>query len=287
MTLNWQNEILKYTIIIVVTTILAAVTSKLLRAVLDKFIHTSSKVMNVDETNYNFFKNAITFFVYSIAVLIIFNSIPALKDFGVTMLASAGILAAILGFASQEAFSNIISGVFIVLFKPFRVGDNIKINENGGIIEDITLRHTIIRNFENRRLIIPNSVINSAIILNSTISDPKICNFLEMGISYDSNIDKAMEIIVEEALKHPNFYDNRTKEEIAANSSPVLVRVLGYGDSAINLRAYIWSKDSGEGFQLKCDLYKSIKTRFDDEEIEIPFPYRTIVYKKEVKKTEN
>jgi small-conductance mechanosensitive channel len=285
--LNWQNEILKYTIIIVVTTILAAVTSKLLRAVLDKFIHTSSKVMNVDETNYNFFKNAITFFVYSIAVLIIFNSIPALKDFGVTMLASAGILAAILGFASQEAFSNIISGVFIVLFKPFRVGDNIKINENGGIIEDITLRHTIIRNFENRRLIIPNSVINSAIILNSTISDPKICNFLEMGISYDSNIDKAMEIIVEEALKHPNFYDNRTKEEIAANSSPVLVRVLGYGDSAINLRAYIWSKDSGEGFQLKCDLYKSIKTRFDDEEIEIPFPYRTIVYKKEVKKTEN
>lgn len=285
--MNWQNEILKYTIIIVVTTILAAVTSKLLRAVLDKFIHTSSKVMNVDETNYNFFKNAITFFVYSIAVLIIFNSIPALKDFGVTMLASAGILAAILGFASQEAFSNIISGVFIVLFKPFRVGDNIKINENGGIIEDITLRHTIIRNFENRRLIIPNSVINSAIILNSTISDPKICNFLEMGISYDSNIDKAMEIIVEEALKHPNFYDNRTKEEIAANSSPVLVRVLGYGDSAINLRAYIWSKDSGEGFQLKCDLYKSIKTRFDDEEIEIPFPYRTIVYKKEVKKTEN
>jgi len=285
--LNWQNEILKYAIIIVVTTILAAVTSKLLRAVLDKFIHTSSKVMNVDETNYNFFKNAITFFVYSIAVLIIFNSIPALKDFGVTMLASAGILAAILGFASQEAFSNIISGVFIVLFKPFRVGDNIKINENGGIIEDITLRHTIIRNFENRRLIIPNSVINSAIILNSTISDPKICNFLEMGISYDSNIDKAMEIIVEEALKHPNFYDNRTKEEIAANSSPVLVRVLGYGDSAINLRAYIWSKDSGEGFQLKCDLYKSIKTRFDDEEIEIPFPYRTIVYKKEVKKTEN
>jgi len=71
------------------------------------------------------------------------------------MLAGAGILAVAVGFASQAALSNIISGVFVVIFKPFRVGDRLKINELTGVVEDITLRHTVIRDLENKRIIIP------------------------------------------------------------------------------------------------------------------------------------
>ena len=63
---------------------------------------------------------------------------------------------------------------------------------------------------------------------------------------------------------------------------PVIVRVIGFGDSSVNLRGYIWSKDHISGFYLKCDLFKSVKERFDKEGIEIPFPYRTIVYKKDI-----
>ena len=66
---------------------------------------------------------------------------------------------------------------------------------------------------------------------------------------------------------------------------PVTVRMLGYGDSAINLRAYIWAADPISGFIMKCDLYTSIKERFDNEGIEIPFPHRTIVMKNKLKGT--
>ena len=171
----------------------------------------------------------------------------------------------------------------IVIFKPFRVNDLVDVGSlPKGRVEDITLRHTVIRNFENRRLIIPNSVISSEVVVNSSIVEESICNFLDIGISYDSDIDKAMEIMRSEAMAHPDFMDNRSDEEKENDEHPVSVRVMGFGDSSVNLRAFIWTLDHTSGFHLKTDLNKSIKEAFDKEGIEIPFPYRTIVYKKDI-----
>ncbi|MDE5416892.1 mechanosensitive ion channel family protein [Labilibaculum sp. DW002] len=256
--------------------------SKLIHFFMNRMLKKAADKLNVDPTNYNFLKNAVSFLIFIIVVIISFYSIPELKSIGVSLLASAGILAAIIGFASQQAFSNIISGIFIVIFKPFRVGDFIKIgNLHHGTVEDITLRHTIIKNPENRRVIIPNSVISSETILNSTIADPKVCSFLEIGISYKSNIDKAIEIIQDKAITHPNFLDNRSDDEKEADSHPILVRVISLGDSSILLRAYVWAADSGKGFVMKCDLLKSIKEQFDIDEIEIPFPHQTVYLRQE------
>ncbi len=92
------------------------------------------------------------------------------------------------------------------------MGDIIEMsNTHKGIVEEITLRHTIIKDFENRRIIVPNSVISDDIIINSNITDENIRKWVEFGISYDSNVDKAIKIIQEEAEKHPYFIDNRTK----------------------------------------------------------------------------
>ena len=282
----FRDELFSHLFTIILTIILASILAKVLKMFSAKAIHASSKFLNVDETNYKFLKNAINFIVVIIAVIVIFYSIPVLRNLGLTLLASAGIFAAILGLASQQAFSNIISGIFIVIFKPFRVGDVIKVNENSGVIEDITLRHTVIRNFENRRLIIPNSVISSETILNSSITDTKICNFFEFGISYDSDIDKAKSLVREEAEKHRSLIDNRSEEEITNGNPVVDIKVLGYGDSSVNMRAYLWSNSPAEGFILKCDLYESVKKRFDKEGVEIPFPYRTVVFKNKNEKPE-
>ena len=131
-------------------------------------------------------------------------------------------------------------------------------------------------------MIIPNSVISSEIVTNSSIVDEHIYNFIDMGISYDSDVDRAMQIIREEALKHPNFLDNRTREEIKQNVPPVVVRMVGHGDFSINLRAYVWAANNDNAFALGADLLYSVKKRFDNEGIEIPFPYRTIVFKKDI-----
>src|SRR5690606_31175988 len=142
-----------------------------------------------DATKYSFIKNAISFIVYTAAIIVIFYSIPKLRTLGTTLFAGAGIIAAIFAFASQQAFSNIIGGIFIVIFKPFRVGDWVNIaNQYTGIVEDINLRHTVIKDFENRRIIIPNSVISSETIVNSNVEDDKICKHIPFSISYDSSI---------------------------------------------------------------------------------------------------
>ena len=110
----------------------------------------------------------------------------------------------------------------------------------------------------------------------------KIRRHIEFGISYDSDIDKAIEIIQEEAMNHPNFLDNRTKEEKKNNDPACLVRLMGFGESSIKLRAYVWAENPAKSFDLHTDLNIIVKKRFDAEGIEIPFPYRTIVYKKDL-----
>jgi len=282
----FEYELLNNAVWVAFIVLVAFILLKVLRAILNRFINRASEDLKVDPTQYKFLKNGLGFVIYISATVIIFMSFDSLRDIGLTLFAGAGIFAAIVGFASQAAFSNIVSGLFIVFFKPFRVGDIVKIsNLYMGTIEDITLRHTVIKDFENKRLIIPNSVISSETIHNFNIIDEKVCNHVFYGISYDSDIDKAIDIIRSEAMAHPNYRDCRTKEEIKDGIEPVIIRLINFGDSSVNLRAQVWSDDPATGFVLKCDINKSIKERFDREGIEIPFPHRTIVYKKEKKES--
>lgn len=275
-----------YLIVPVAILLLAIIVSKVFRTIMQRYFERSSHLLKVDPTRYRFFKNAVSFIIYLVAFTIIFYTIPELNTLGVSLFAGAGIIAIIIGFASQAAFANIISGIFIVTSKPFRVGDFIKISEEYiGTVEDITLRHTVIRNNENRRIIIPNSIVNNQTIINSNIIDEKVCSLIEVGISYDSSIDKAIRIMQEEIEKHPLSLDNRTGEDLANGVPRVVVRVMGFGDSAIKLRAYAWASTSMNAFVLRTDMYKIIKEAFDREGIEIPFPYRTLVMKNPPAKT--
>ena len=276
---NW-----KLTITAILIIIGAAIITRVCRWLIGKSYMANSKRLRIDKTRSKFFQNAISLIIWILAIGTVISLIPRLKHLAVTLFASAGILIAIAGFAAQQAFSNIISGVFIVMFRPFRVGDMIKVGTlEYGIVEDITLRHTVIVNFENKRIIIPNSVVSSDSITNNTIGDTKICEWIEVGISYDSDIDLATKIIQEEAVKHPYCIDNRTKKEKNANEPQVSVRVLDFGDFSINLRAYVWLNDPLRARQMHSDINIAIKKRFDKEGVEIPFPYRTLVYKKDLK----
>lgn len=255
------------------------------RRFIHRFVRDSSLFLKVDATKYSFIKNAASLIIFSLACFIIIYSIPEFRTLGTTLLASAGIATAVLAFASQAALSNIISGVFIVIFKPFRVDDMIKFEgDKTGIVEDITLRHTVIRDFQNQRIIIPNSVISSQTIVNSHIEDERFKRQIFFGISYDSSIDKAFQIITEEAEKHPNFLDGRSAEEKETGWPKVKCRVIGFGDSSVNLRADVWSSTPEQSWELFCDVNKSVKERFEKEGVEIPFPYRTLVYKKDLPK---
>ena len=114
------------------------------------------------------------FLIYTIGIIAIVYSIPSVNHIGKTLFAGAGIFSAILGFASQQAFSNIIGGIFLVLFKPFRIGDLIKVGAlNEGYVEDITLRQTVIKDFGNKCIVIPNSLISTETIQSLRLEDER------------------------------------------------------------------------------------------------------------------
>ncbi|HMV08824.1 MAG TPA: mechanosensitive ion channel family protein [Cyclobacteriaceae bacterium] len=271
----WESVVFALVVLAV-----AMIISRILKFVIDRFVKTAALKLKVDHTRYKFFKNATDFVIYLIATVVIFRSIPSLRTYGNTLLASAGVLAAIVGFASQSAFSNIISGIFLVIFRPFSVGDRVQIGQlYTGDVEDITLRHTVIRNFENRLIVIPNSVINNETIINSTLQYENVCVFVELTIAFNSDTDKAINIIRQEAENHPETMDNRTEEDKEKGEPKVSVRVINLTEFGQQIRAYVWAKDPSSGFNIKTDLFRSIKKQFDAQGIEIP--YRT-VYMKEL-----
>ncbi len=262
---------------IIVFTFIAAY---LFQRFFNRFILNSTRLLKNDPTNYKFLKHVLVSIIYVVGFSMAIYRIEYLQVLASSLLAGAGILAVAVGFASQAALSNVISGLFIIVFKPYRINDRVTVKDNlRGIVEDITLRHTVIRDFENRRIIIPNTVMSEEVIVNADMADEKVCRFVEIGISYDSDVKKAKQIMREEVVKHPMHIDARTPEQVEKGKDEAEVRVIGLGESSVNLRAWAWAANQAEGFNMHCDLLESIKERFDAEGIEIPFPYRTVVFK--------
>lgn len=212
--------------------------------------------------------------IYFAAINVVVSSIPVLESSMNRLFAAGGVLAVVLGFASQQAMGSLISGLMILTFKPFAIGDFVSVVSHGvaGTVEEISLRHTIIRTVENKRAIIPNDTMNSAIIENANHTEEKICLAENIGIAYTADSSRAMQIIREEIMGHPNYFDNRTAAERAAGAPPVVVRVQGFTDHAVLIRAFIWAKDSGIAYAMRADLLQSIKARCDEENISLAYP---------------
>jgi|SRR5690554_599131 len=233
-----------------------------------------------DPTTFKFLRYIAVSMVYIIGFMFALLAFPSFKGVAQTALGGAGVLALIIGVASQEALANLIGGMFIISFKPFKIGDVIKLSDAMvGTVVDITLRHTVLRNFENKMIVIPNAIMNKEKIINYNLKDLKICERIEIGISYDSDVDLAKKIMREECEKHPLIFDNRSATDVLDGKPIVRVALISLNDSSVTIRAWAWARNYSNSFDMKCDLLESIKKRFETEGIEIPFPYRTVVFK--------
>lgn len=275
---NLQSPYVEYPLIITTAIVCAYILSFLVRNTLARLLELASETLKIDGTRFNFVKNASSYIIYTCFTIWVCAVIPPLRHLGDTFFAGAGILAAIVGFASQQAFSNIVSGIFIVIFKPFRVGDSIKIGVDViGTIEDITLRHVIIRNLENKRIIIPNTMISSQIIVNSTIVDEKVLNMLDLIIEHKADANKAMQIMQESVINHPKFLDGRSEEAIEAGKPLASSQITNISEAGIHLRTSFWTQTAAEAGKHKAGLFKTILENFATEGIEFAKTNRAFV----------
>jgi len=243
----------------------------------NRFVKKQVIMSGNDPTRYRFISHLLTALIYIVGFGWAFSHIDTLRTLATSLLAGAGIAAVAVGFASQAALSNIIGGMFIVLFKPYRINDRITLSSGrSGVVEDITLRHTVIKDFENRRIIIPNSIISNETLVNADLNDGRIIKWIDIGISYNSDVDLAKEIIRKEIMAHPLLIDGRNEEQLERGDHQVPVRVISLGESSVNLRGWAWVASQQDSAALGWDTLESIKKQFDKEGIEIPFPHRTV-----------
>ena len=221
----------------------------------------------VEEHNIGFFQRIVVYVIYIVGGTAFLTLIPGMEQVSKSLLAGAGIMAMAVGLASQEALKNLVGGLFIVFSKPYRINDLIEVSNVKGTVEEITLRHTVIRSVENLKIIVPNSIMNSATIINSTIGDQATCAFVEIGIRYDADIDMAMRIMREEIEGLPQLIHSHRRAQAKSEQLEVVVRVVSLGSALVMLRAWAWAASADDAFILRCDALKAIKVRFDKEKI--------------------
>ena len=171
------------------------------------------------------------------------------------------------GFAMQDVLKNFVSGVFIFTEKPFRIGDWIEWHDNVGVVEDISLRITRVRTFDNELLTVPNYQLTDNVVKNPVDADKLRLKFV-FGIGYDDDVEAATDIILEEARAHDGIMNNPEPS----------VRLTELGDSSVGLQSRIWIANPSRGDFVKTrgEYVRRVKRRFDEEGIEFPYPHRTL-----------
>ena len=147
----------------------------------------------------------------------------------------------------------------------------------------MNLRHTVITTYNNTKYIVSNNQMQNAVIENSSQNN-NIAYPVDVSITYDSDIDKAIKVLSDTVYNNEYFVDKRTDEEKAAGKPPVTILVTGFGDYGINLRATVVQKDIGTSFIACSEIRRQIKKNFDAEGIGFPFQVITIDNLKDLKK---
>ena len=207
--------------------------------------------------------------IYLVGIILAISVIPELNKLSTTLLAGSGIAALVISLSAQESFSNIISGLFISLFRPFNVGDRIRMVNSGvvGYVESISLRHTVIKTLTNARITVPNSVMNKEIVENNNLVENIASYYLEVSVSYESDIERARAIMAEVVGNHPLYVDVR--EDLSEEKVPVLMTA--FESSGVTLRARVWTKTVEENFNACSDIRIELLRRFRAEGVEIPY----------------
>ena len=191
----------------------------------------------VDRTAAPFIVQLIRAVIYVVALLLYVHLIPELRGIGTALLAGASIASIVLGLAAQNTLGNLIAGMTLLLYRPFQVGDRVQVTAptglETGVVEVITLGYTILRTGDNRRIVVPNSLMANQVTVNLTSADRRIMVAVPIRIAYAADLEKAREIFVQLAQQHPGV------KEVAGCPLTML------GESSVTLTLQVWCADAG------------------------------------------
>ena len=252
---GWGLKILGFLAILFVFKILSGVAGK----AVNKAIGASR--MDVSDLLKTFFINVVKKVVFLVGLFV------GLEFIGVPiapLLAGVGVLGFVVGFALQDTLGNFASGIMILLYRPYDIGNVIDAGGTKGKVEAMTLVSTTLLTPDNQVVIVPNNSIWGATITNMTARDTRRCD-LTIGVGYGDDLDKTAQVLRDVVEAH----------EKVLKDPEVVIKVANLGASSVDFTVRPWCK-TADYWDVFFDLNKQIKQRLDDEGISIPFPQRDV-----------
>lgn len=230
-----------------------------------KFLARKTKAIHL-----RFTKSAVNVVIDIIIIYSLAQQFEITKDISKVLLQSGSLVIAIATFAAQQALANVISGLSISASKPYNVDEKIRVIQGGtviaeGIVKDVMIRHTVISQFNGESCIVPNSIMDSSVIINTNYT-ANVGNFVEIEIAYDADIEEAIRIMRRVCVEH----------ELTLNTEENAVTASGYTQNGIILKTTIWTENLNDSFKACSDIRIALIEEFRKNSIEIPYQTVTV-----------
>ena len=253
------TSIVLYTILVILIIIFTRSAASIAdRMLVNYFPTVAAKIqMKMDQTMQLMIRRLASATIYAIGLMLIIYQIPQLRSLVTAVVAGAGIAGLAIGYAAKDSLANFTSSIFIAVFQPYRVGDLVDFRGEYGQIEDLTLRHTVIKTTDNKRIIVPNSIMSNEPIINWSIHEQEISWVVDFDLEKASDIDRAREIIIQSASSHPMVLKDR----------PMSVQLVSsqYSELILRLEVAVPGRNVAKG--IGCDIREAAKKQFEKEGI--------------------
>ena len=204
-----------------------------------------------------FLANALKVVIVVVGIITFLSQFDSFKDVLKSLLTNSAILVAVVGFTLQNSIKNIIAGTLLLSADTFKVGDRIRIPKEdiSGEIEELTLRHAKIKLATSERAIVPNYLLNDAVVINNNLNNEETCYPLVIPIPLSSNIQQAKEVVEQIIDAHPDILKNRDSSVILTN----------YQLTSIEIHAMIWTRNIEDSFRVLSELRLEIAEKLKKE----------------------
>ncbi|MBQ6520398.1 MAG: mechanosensitive ion channel family protein [Anaerolineaceae bacterium] len=260
-----------YLALIVFCYFLWKLVQKLIHAVFRKIEEKKGRSMSLE-----FLERLVSFGVTFFFIILPFNW----DDIGQSVFSSAAVLTAVIGFAAQDVIKDILAGIQISIYKPFDIGDRIKLdNGTAGIVENITMRHVVLKRIDTLREVIPNSKMNNYSIINYSYDDVPLSFLLKFPIGYHSDLRKAKNLILEAIKNSPYTIPGKHLKDGTIDYAPIYF--IEVDDSALIMSTTVYYQHSTSTELTKDDVNTSVFEILKANGIEIPYKYMNVIMKNE------
>ncbi|NQT29083.1 MAG: mechanosensitive ion channel family protein [Candidatus Saganbacteria bacterium] len=262
-----HEMVITYAVTTIIIFILAIVLMRVILSIINRWqkkalssLSEKSEAAHSLDTRVTIVKRLVSAGIYFFAFIIFLLQFDALRSLGAGLLASAGVAGVVFGMAAQNTLADVVAGISISFSQPIKLDDAVIFEDDFGWIEEISLMHTVIRTWDNRRLVVPNSVLVHKTIQNWTMKDPSLLGIVMLYVDYYCDVDKVRGWVNEIVKASPSW--NKKGDPC--------VQIVDFTEKSMQLRILATAADAPTAWNLRCEIREGLINRFKAAKLPLP-----------------